>query len=114
MNTHSAANGLAGLCHQVAACTTECSNAADRVVDAHLQTRLVSLAGQVDAMALRVESYLHAGKPVASSVVTSLMQQAATAATAMRAAQGDDGLYQAMPPMQQLCVALEQAFPSLP
>ncbi|GLQ96194.1 hypothetical protein [Dyella mobilis] len=113
MTTRDTTEGLSGLSHQVGACTTECTNAAGRAVDTHLQTRLASLAGQVDAMALRIDAYAHAGKSTASSTVVALTQQAVAAAAAMRNAQGDDGIYQAMPLMQQLFGALEQAFPAL-
>jgi hypothetical protein len=104
---------LADLHNQVAACVTACTAAAERAVDVHLQTRLTSLAGQVEAMKLRIEDYMSANKSVAASIITALTQQAGTATRAISGAKGDDGLYQAMSPAQQLWQAIGQDLPAL-
>jgi hypothetical protein len=82
-------------------------------VDEHLQTRLTNLAGQVEAMKTRVEDYMNANKSVAASTITALMQQAGTATNTISSAKGDDGLYQAMSPVQQLCQAMGRDLPAL-
>lgn len=112
MTTHNTAPGLPDLHDQLSACVTACTGAADRAVDTHLQTRLASLAGQVDAMKARVEDYMSAGRSVAASVIKTLKQQAGAATTAMSDAKDDADLYQAMSPLQQLCSAIQQDLPS--
>lgn len=113
MNTHNPAPSLADLHDQVAACETACIDAADRAVDTHLQTRLGNLAGQVEAMKTRIEDYLSANTSVAASTIRSLKQQAVAATQALKGAKNDDGLYQAMSPVQQLCSAIQQDLPAL-
>lgn len=113
MTTHNTAPGLPDLHDQLTACVTACTGAADRAVDTHLQTRLASLAEQVDAMKTRVEDYMDAGKSVAVTVIKSLKQQAGTATSAMSGAKDDASLYQAMSPLQQLCNAMQQDLPAL-
>jgi hypothetical protein len=113
MSTHNTVPSLADLRDQVAACVTACTSAAERAVDAHLQTRLGSLAEQVDAMKVRVQDYIDAGKSVTPSTVKALKQQAGTATDGMNSAKGDDALYQAMSPVQQLCSAMQQALSAL-
>jgi hypothetical protein len=113
MNTHNPTPSLADLHDQVAACETACISAANRAVDTHLQTRLTNLAGQVEAMKMRIEDYMNAGTSVAASTIKSLKQQAGTATQALTGAKNDDGFYQAMPPVQQLCSAIQQDLPAL-
>jgi hypothetical protein len=113
MNTHSQVPSLTDLRNQVSACDTACTSAAQRAVDPHLQTRLGDLAGQVQAMMLRIGSYINSHAPVAASTVSLLKQQAVSATQGMKAAKGDDSLYQAMPPVQQLCSAIHQDLQAL-
>jgi prophage DNA circulation protein len=111
MTTHNTAPGLPDLRDQLSACVTACTGAADRAVDTHLQTRLGSLAEQVDAMKTRVEDYIDAGKSVAATVIKTLQHQASAATSAMNGAKDDAGLYGAMPPLQQLCSSIQQDLP---
>jgi phage host-nuclease inhibitor protein Gam len=113
MSTHSQTPSLADLDGEVSNCETACASAAERAIDTHLQTRLTNLAGQVDAMKTRVEDYVRANKSVAASTIKSLTQQAVSATQVMQNAKGDDGLYQAMSPVQQLCTAIQQDLPAL-
>jgi hypothetical protein len=113
MNTHNPAPSLADLRDQVATCETACIDASGRAVDPHLQTRLGSLAGQVETMKTRIEDYISANKPVAASTIKSLQQQAGTATLALKGAKNDDDLYQVMSPVQQLCNAIQQDLPAL-
>jgi hypothetical protein len=103
MNTHSPAPDLAALRNQVAACETACLSAAQRAQDPHLQTRLTTLAGQLDALTSRIGGG-------SSAALASLMQEASGVAAALTHAANDNDLYQALLAGEQLCQAIKQDF----
>jgi hypothetical protein len=112
MTTHGSASNLATLHDQVAQCATECANAVARAQDPHLQTRLINLAGQVEAVKTRIEDAMNAGSVLAPPMLASLTQEASAATSAMKNATSDDSLYQALLVVQKFCMDIEKALPA--